>query len=113
MTGHLDEVVCYDLLSPMEKLNVDCDRLAKAHLVSAVQASLEPLRHLPTEGLYCYIGEKKVTTSCTDLLRDWVGRVQARHYWHRRGIIPQEVFDLINWDSVRKNLSSNLVLFRI
>ena len=73
VTGHLDETVCYDLLSPMEKLNVDCDRLAKAHLASAVRASLVSLRHLPTEGLYCYVGEKKVTTSCSDLLRDWVG----------------------------------------
>ena len=113
VTGHLDEVVCHDLLSPMEKLNVDCDRLAKAHLVSAVQASLEPLWHLPTEGLYYYVGEKKVTTSCSDLLRDWVGRVQARRYWHRRGIIPREAFDLINWDSVRKNLAGDPVLFRM
>ena len=113
VTGHLDEAICYDLLSPMEKLNVDCDRLAKAHLALAVRASRVPPRHLPTEGLYCYVGERKVTTSCSGLLRDWAGRAQARQYWHRQGVIPRTAFDLIDWGSVRANLAGDPVLFRM
>ena len=112
VTGHLDDLVCYDLLSPMEKLNVDCDKLAKALLAWAVRTSQAPPRCLPTERLYCYVGDEKVTTSCSDLLHEWVRSSQARSYWHGQGIIPCNAFDLIDWESARRNLSGDPVRLR-
>ena len=54
-----------------------------------------------------------MTTSCSELLRDWVGGSHARGYWHRREIISQDAFNLVDWDSVQKILSADSVLFRM
>ena len=49
--GHLDELIRYEDMSPAERLNCDCDKLAGAALKSALATGIFISRHLPDEDL--------------------------------------------------------------
>ena len=104
--GHLDDHVPYRLLSFVEKLNVDMDKLAKRRLRRAIRRGNYIRSEFPFEHTRIFFRGQKVIRSPTDAIYDAHGRDLARNFLARRSKLSRDDFHLVDWDALgRANTS--------
>jgi hypothetical protein len=111
--GHLDELIRYEDMTPAERLNCDCDKLASSALHDALAAGTFISRHLPDEDLVVLLDGEKVTGSYEKTITRIWGDKQARLHYHERGIIPLDLFDEVYWHGVEKVLGRCPEMFSV
>lgn len=111
--GHIDKLIHYEDMTPAERLNCDCDKLAGTALHDALTAGTFISRHLPDEDLVVLLDGEKVTGSYEKTItRSW-GDKQARLHYHEMGIIPLDLFNEVYWDGVEKVLGRCPEMFSV
>ena len=123
--GHLDEILRWDQLTYVQKLNVLCDGLAKEALLAAILNRIfidrgfpfEDIvfscgRDLPHETIASSGGRSKIVASPTKGLYHWWGYQTARDFFHSKKIVHIEYFDLINWEGMGSAMRTFPVMFR-
>lgn len=83
--GHLDRFLSWEDMSPSERLNVECDKLAEVALRKAVSTSTYINRHLPDEDIVFYMDNMKITGDLENvLLWHWGDKIGRQHYMTRK-----------------------------
>ena len=103
--GHQDSKKRHQPLTPLERLNVKMDRLAKSTwLHSFRQASVPPdIAHISIrgEGWQLWNGSVKVINPSTSNLYDLIQDSPTQMWWIRHGIIERDTCDLIDWEGTQ------------
>jgi hypothetical protein len=111
--GHLDDFLSYDEMTPEERLNCDCDKLAGTALHAAVAADVYISRVLPGEDIVVQVEGMKVTSSYErTITRHWGDKVGRDHYY-KEGIIPRGLFDEVYWDGIERVLGRSAEMFSV
>lgn len=115
--GHQDEVQGHKL-SLMEHLNTLVDSMAKDFLdvlLSLRQRNLlQPCNTtIAEEGVAVYISHTKLTGDPTESIRRAVFSPAIRTKLDQKGLLPEEVFDTVDWQGIGKALGSTPNLFRL
>jgi hypothetical protein len=113
--GHLDRYLSYAEMTPSERLNCDCDKLAGAALHAAVEQDVFISRFLPGEDLVVNIASSKITGSYEKAItRHWGDNVGREHYCSGENpIISPGLFDDVYWDGLEKVLGSSSEMFSV
>lgn len=111
--GHLDRFLSWEEMSPSERLNVECDKLAELALDHALSSLQFIDRVLPGEDLVISLCSQKLSGAYeVAITRHWGDRVGRAHY-HKAGIIPDHLFDTVYWDGIEKVLTSSSEMFSV
>ena len=110
--GHLDEILRWDQLSLVQKLNVLCDSLAKRALMAAIVNRDFIDSGFPFEDIVMMCGPSKVVSSPVKGIYQWWGYRVARDFFHSKKIIDKTHFDLIHWEGMGAAMKSFPVMFR-
>ena len=111
--GHLDEHIPRELLTPVQRLNCDADKLAKRTLGRAIRGNRFINCMFPQDPVTIEIGGRRIIRSPTDAIYSDTGRRTARTYYARRNKIAEEDFDLVNWDALERAMKYWAVLYRV
>ncbi len=113
MHGHLDQFLALDQLTPAERLNCACDKLAGLALDDSLSSGDVISRLLPGEDLVVLLDGSKATGDLErTITRSW-GDKQARWHYHKHNIIPAHLFDSVYWDGVEKVLGGCSEMFSV
>ena len=110
--GHLDEILRWDQLTPVQRLNVLCDSLAKRALLEAIGTQRFISSDFPFEQIRLKCGTQKYTGPPARDIYRWWGSRTARDYYHQRGKIHESHFHLIHWKCVGKTMKKFPKRFR-
>jgi hypothetical protein len=111
--GHLDQYLPLDLLTSIERLNCECDKLAGIALDEALLSGQFISRVFPGEDLVVLLDGDKLSGSYErSILRDW-GDKQARVHYHMRNILPSHLFEEVYWDGIERVLDSCPEMFSV
>ena len=110
--GHLDEVLRWDQLTPIQRLNVLCDTLAKRALMAAIVNRHFIDNTFPFEDITVHCADKKASGSPTKAIYQWWGYGVARKLFHSKKIVDKSHFDLIHWEGVGPALQQFPKTFR-
>lgn len=111
--GHLDEFLSYDEMTPEERLNCDCDKLAGIALHDTVEGGEYISRVLPGEDIVVHVESMKVTGSYErTITRHW-GDKLAREHYYKEDIIPRGLFDEVYWDGIERVLGRSAEMFSV
>ena len=61
-------------------------------------ASIEAQK-LPLESAWVFVNGIKQTTDVRKGLKRDIGRQQARGFYHRKNLLSEKVFDIVDWDA--------------
>ena len=110
--GHLDEILRWDQLTPVQRLNVLCDSLAKRALLESIATQRFIKSDFPFEQIRLRCGPQKCTGSPARDIYRWWGSRTAREYYHQKGKIHESHFHLIHWRCVGKTMKKFPKRFR-
>ncbi len=99
MAGHQDDHRAVESLNRWEKLNVEMDYLAKAHLTTAMQRPRHYL--IPSKPWSIWIGGKKICKEFSSTIYEIAHADEVRGYWLSKERIPQEGYNETNWDALK------------
>ena len=111
--GHLDKHIPRDLLTPIQRLNCDADKLAKRALRRAIRENRFINCVFSHDPVTIEIGGHRIIRSPTDAIYSDTGRRTARAYYARRNKIAEDDFDLVNWDALERAMKYWAVLYRV
>ena len=103
--GHSDRHTAFNDLSPLQQLNVRCDKLAKSTLQHSISNNTFMSPTFPDEDIVVAVNSLKARSSIkSSIYRHW-GKVTARDLFSRRYKICPDAFDLVYWDCMGKVMS--------
>ena len=105
--GHLDDILTWEQLTPVQKLNVQMDALAKRALLSSLCNRQFIDVNFPFEQIVLQVGGKKVVSSPTTAIYNWWGHKTARKLFHSKKIVDKSLFDLIYWPGMDKVMNKH------
>lgn len=115
--AHMDDRLSWEQLSLEQKLNCDCDTLAKSAVSRAINSHREQANRstdmLPKEAVAIYVTKQKITSDPTNSLRYLLGRSEARLFLTLEQGWTGDTFDSVGWDWLHLVLSSKPVMFRL
>jgi len=113
--GHQDAFSQFEDLSPLARLNVWADRLAKQELyrVASLPDPPCPPNSLTGETWSAFIADTKIVADPCPPILDALGRKQALQYWETKGHLNNESFQLVQWDHLEKAIKSFLHTFQM
>ena len=95
--AHLDEVLHWDQLTIIQKLNVERNTLAKKGLLNVTVYQEFISSHFPFENIVLNYGGKKAMGSPTTAIYKLWGHNTACVVFHSKRIVDKSNFDLIYW----------------
>ena len=111
--GHLDKFLTLEQMTPEERLNCVCDKMAGMALDHGLSSCDYISRIFPGEDLVVLLeGQKSTGSYERTISRAW-GEAEARHYYHRYDIIPSHLFDSVYWDGLERVLEGCSEMFSV
>ena len=116
--GHLDDHIPYRLLTPIQRLNCDMDRLAKRALKRAIRDNSFMVSKFLLERTRIFVGGAKVIRSPTVAISISHGREMAYEYYtdptrsDGRKVEPGD-FDLVDWDALERAMLEWAQMYRV
>ena len=94
--AHQDNNDEFKNLSRPAQLNVHCDSMAK-HEIWELPAELPRQKSFPLELVTVWIGEDKLSSDASELLRFWVHKQLAEKTFHHLNILSSQQFQEVAW----------------
>ena len=121
VAAHQDEYTYYEDLELEAKLNCRCDELEKEAIENFVDsvgayegmAASAQDQKLPLESAQVYVNGIKQTTDVRKGLKRGIGRQQARVFYKRMNLLPDKVFDVVDWDAIELSLKSKPKMYNL
>jgi hypothetical protein len=111
--GHLDKVLRWDQLSPVQRENCLMDAVAKSALLDSVVNDDYINSVFPHEPVLVKVKGQRITGSPSAAIgRAWGYKV-ARELFHSRKIVDRKHFKLIYWDGVEACMDKFPTMFRV
>ena len=122
------------ILTFEEKLNFNCDKLAKEEISNNVQYELEQEAErmlneitdappainyrLPLETACVYVDGVKQTTEVGKDLKEVIGQQEAKKFYTAmfeagKGLIPAEAFEVVDWEALKLTLSGKPKMYNV
>lgn len=111
ISAHQDTSLPLEALLRPAQLNCECDYRAKEHLLGHLENP--PNRILPREPLAIMVTKQKVTTDSGMIVRYHIGKQLAQQLFHSKGILQPHQFDLVDWRSLSRSLTSVPKLYQL
>jgi hypothetical protein len=113
--SHMDDLVSWDKLSLEEQLNCQCDKLAKdAVRARRLVSEDRPIDYtLPKELVSVKVLGEKITGDPSHILRQLIGRVQAKSFFINQKKWSERQFEEVAWEHLHMVLSRKGTGFRL
>ena len=109
---HLDDILRWDQMTVINKLNVLCGSMAKRALIAAIVNREYIDSNFPFEDIVLSCSGKKAIALPIKSIYHWWGFKIAREFFHIKGIINEAHFDLIHWDGMGSAMKTFPTMFR-
>ena len=101
VAGHRDDTTPIEQLSRLERLNVECDYIAKyARKHMQPHKALMPTLSLPYERLALYHHEEKIYKDYHTIMLEKSHERSARTYYCRKYAWTEDQFSQVNWNTI-------------
>lgn len=115
--GHQDELYHTDCLArPSQIVNIFCDHLAKAYLLSLLVEDTVPTfcqESLLGEGPRCFLADQKLVGDFSHCITDFCSKQLTREYLSSKGVLPSTLFDDVNWTALGHHLRLQTIPYRV
>ena len=68
---------------------------------------------LPLESARVFVNGIKQTTDVGKGLKRHIGRLQARRFYQRSNLLPEKVFDIVDWDATELALKGKPRMYNL
>ena len=121
VAAHQDEYTKYEHLELEAKLNCLCDTKAKEAIENyvngegvyeGISANLES-HTLSLEAARVFVNGIKQTTDIRKGLKRDIGRTQAREFYKRANLLPEKVFEVVDWEAIELTLKNKPKMYNL
>ena len=110
--AHQDDNEEFKNLTRPAQLNMYCDCMAKGKILE-LPMELPCQKSFPLERVTVWIGNDKLSSDASDLLRFWVHKQLAEKTFHHLGILSSQQFQEVAWKQVHDTLCEAPRMFQI